>query len=228
MGSVRSGVLWAVVGRSRSGKTVRVLREIQRHRCVLIWDVEGQYTATHRARTPAELWPIVKACAGKKATIAYTGALGDFDQFCKMAFYYVQRCCAAGQQSAVVFEETADVTNPGKAPEHYGIFIRRSLKYGVDVFAITQRPAESDKTSIGNASIVYVCALKLPRDRKSVAELTGIPLQAINGLVADQAKSQFDFILQSDHHGGNYQRGRLIFTSENRPRFTLKGPKIPL
>ncbi len=224
---IKSGKLFALVGRSRSGKTQKALALIQGIPCVLVWDVEEQYeNVTHRATSQGQLVKLVKQCAGKRAVIGFTGNLSDFNFFCKTAFWFVRKCGEMGKKSGVVFEETADVTSPNKAPEHYGIILRRGLKYGCDLFAITQRPAESDKTSVGNASIVHICAIKLPIDRKYMSDMTGVPLERIRGLVADQDNGKFDY-LTVDDNSSTYDAGQLTFPN-NKPKFTTKERKIPL
>lgn len=224
--NVKSGKLMSFIGRSRSGKTKAAEREIAKIASVLIWDIEEQYTVTHRAKSQAELVRLVKHCAGKKCRIGYTGKLEDFGFFCKTAFWFARRCGEMGKQSGVVFEETADVTTPAKAPEHYGILLRRGLKYGVTLIAITQRPAESDKTSIGNGSIVHICALKLPSDRAYAAKLTGVPLDVIAGLEFNQDDGRFGYIVVDDNKA-SYQCGLLTYHN-NKPRFTPQGKQIPL
>lgn len=223
---MKSGKLMALIGASRSGKTQKALQELKRHKLVMIWDVEGQYKATHRATNRRDLWRLVKACAGKRATIAYTGSLSDFSFFCRCAWWWIRANYQAGKPCAVVFEETADVTSPAKAPNDYGVILRRALKYGVDLFAITQRPAESDKTAIGNASIVHVCRMQLPSDRKSVSQMTGIPLKDIEALRADQDQGLFDYITV-DTGKGLAQKGRLSFP-RNKPVFKSIGEPVPL
>lgn len=227
---INSGRLFALIGASRSGKTQKALKELERHKFALIWDVEEQYKATIRAKTPAELKAVLvrykNALPRRKETIAYTGKLSDFGVFCQLGFWWVRRMFLYGENSAMVFEETADVTSPSKAPENYGILLRRGLKYGVDLFCITQRPAESDKTSIGNASVVHVCRLQLPRDRKTVAELSGVPLVEIEALRADQEKGVFDYI-SVDTGRGFYTGGQLTFPRKSA-KFTQTHPEKPI
>lgn len=226
MPKLKSGKLYALIGRSRSGKTQKALELIKQIPCVLIWDVEQQYEVTHRATSQKQLLELVQSLAGKKCVIGYTGPLSDFNFFCKAAFWLVRRCYQLNVKSGVVFEETADVTNPSKAPEYYGILLRRALKYGPDLFAITQRPAESDKTSVGNASVVHLCALKLPSDKDYMARMTGLPLELINGLRSDQDNGVFDFVTIDDN-SHTYDMGKLTFPG-NRPKFTIEKAKIPL
>jgi len=224
---VKSGRLTAAIGSSRSGKTQYVTNQIKGKNRVLIWDIKGEYPAKYRARNPAQLVQIIKGLAGKPGVIAYTAnKLSEFDFFCRVAQSWVKSHYVVGQNSVLIFEETADVTSPGKAPEEYGVILRRYLSYGVDIYAITQRPAESDKTAVGNASIIRVCRLQLARDRKSVASDTGLPLSDVENLKADQEKSRFDY-LQADTGRGFWVSGVLTF-SNNKPKFTKKSGEKPL
>ncbi len=223
---IQSGKLYALAGRSRSGKTQKALELIKKIPSVLIWDVEEQYSVTHRATSQAQLLKLVKQCAGKKCVIGFTGGLSDFNYFCKVAFWFVRKCGEMGKKSGVVFEETADVTNPQKAPENYGIILRRGLKYGCDLFAITQRPAESDKTAVGNASVVHVCTMNLPSDRKYMAAMTGVPLCDVAAMRADQDAGRFDYITV-DTNRATYRKGVLTFPA-GKPKFTDENAEIPL
>ena len=225
--NIKSGKLTAIIGSSRSGKTQFALDQLKPFKFVLIWDVEEQYKCTYRVRNRIDLFNLIcvrigKKCPKKAERIAYTGSLNDFNTFCQFAFWWVRKMGGYGEQTAIVFEETADVTSPAKAPEHYGILLRRSLKYGVHLFCITQRPAESDKTSIGNASIVHVCRLSLPRDRKFAADATGIDREIINDLRADQDKGHFDYVT-ADMGRGHYSLGYLNFKNQ-KPIFKSLSP----
>jgi len=224
---VKSGRLTAAIGSSRSGKTQYVASQLKGKNRVLIWDIKGEYPVKYRARNPAQLMQIVKSLAGKPGVIAYTAdKLSEFDFFCRVAQSWVKSHYVVGQNCVLIFEETADVTSPGKAPEAYGVILRRYLSYGVDIYAITQRPAESDKTAVGNASIIRICRLQLARDRKSVASDTGLPLSAIEELKADQEKGGFDY-LHADTGRGLWSEGQLTFP-RGKPKFTRKSEEKPL
>ena len=207
---MKAGRLTAAIGASRSGKSAFVMAEIAGLDRVLVWDVKGEYSGFIQCRTKAQLFKAVNR-PGNKGRIAFVPpSLDDFDYFCRLAGAWVKLNYGNGHKTALVFEETADVTSPGKAPQSYGILLRRFLSYGVDIFAITQRPAESDKTAVGNASIVRVCRLQLARDRKSAANDTGIPLAVVSGLRADQSAGRFEFV-HADTGAGNYRQGVLTF-----------------
>jgi hypothetical protein len=81
-----------------------------------------------------------------------------------------------------VAEETADVTTPAKAPVGWGTLVRRGRKRGISIIGVTQRPAESDKTIIGNATKIHCGMLKRPQDRKYMALEMDVPLQVVNEL----------------------------------------------
>jgi len=219
---LKAGKLTAAIGASRSGKSAFVLNEIKGRDRVLVWDVKGEYSGFIQCRSKAQLFKAVNA-PGNKGRIAFVPpSLDDFDYFCRLAAAWVKLNCGAGHRTALVFEETADVTSPGKAPQSYGILLRRFLSYGVDIYAITQRPAESDKTAVGNASIVRVCRLQLARDKKSAAADTGIPLPVITSLKADQDRGRFDFV-HADTGAGNYRQGLLTFSAVGKAKFKMTG-----
>ena len=225
---MRAGKLYAVTGASRSGKSAFTKHRLADYSRVLVWDVKAEYQGVdYRPKTKADLAKCVQGMGGKPGAIAYTpGNLKEFDFFCRAAAPWIKAQYLAGKPCALVIEETADVTTPSKAPAAYGIILRRYLAYGVDIFAITQRPAESDKTSIGNASQVHICRMMLDSDRKSVAANTGIPLDAIAALKADQDSGRFDYI-SADLGAGKWRAGVLTWPNK-RPKFTPKGAAKPL
>ena len=229
---VKSGRLYAAIGASRSGKSQFVMADAKRADRLLVWDVKGdpaEYGAMgcHRARNKPQLIALIKRMAGKPGKIAFTSDnMADFDYFCRCAQAWVRSHYEAGKNCVLVVEETADVTSPGKAPESYGVILRRKLAEGVTIYAITQRPAESDKTAVGNASVVRVCRLQLARDRKAAAADTGLPLEEINALRADQEKGEFDYITV-DTGRGVWSRGRLTFPN-GKPKFADEKAVFPL
>ncbi|MGC3976451.1 MAG: hypothetical protein QM771_19020 [Nitrospira sp.] len=59
----------------------------------------------------------------------------DFNFWCE-AIYYAGRYV---EPLDAIAEELADVSTPGKAPLHWGILVRRGLKRGITIYAISQR-----------------------------------------------------------------------------------------
>ncbi len=52
------------------------------------------------------------------------------------------------------------------------------------VYALTQRPAESDKTIAGNADIIHAGRSSFPGDRKTMAEYLDVSVADISALPA--------------------------------------------
>lgn len=159
-----------VCGGSGTGKSAWTKQQIARKRRLLVWDPDGEYATDGFCRPVAGKARLIEALAAAKngpARITYLPRdLKDFD--------FWSRAALAWRNCTAVAEEIADVTSPGKAPPGWGQLVRRGRKYGVEVFAVTQRPAESDKTIIGNATLTHACRLKRARDRAYMAEEMGI------------------------------------------------------
>lgn len=151
------GKLYVIAGASRSGKTVRTYRQTRHFPRVIVWDIEGQWCMQPgfvKVTTRRELLRMTTQNKGphKIAYVAGGDIQDEFNFFCGCAYYwgrYLGPC-------AVVAEELADVSTPAKAPQEWGILLRRGLKRGITIFAISQRWAEADKTTLGNASIFWV------------------------------------------------------------------------
>lgn len=123
-----------------------------------------------------------------------------FDAWAMAAFAWVQ----LADGTAVVAEELADVTVQGKAPGGWGTLIRRGLKYGADIYAISQRPQEMDKTTIGNSSVLHTHALHRADDRAYIAREMDIPLPDVEAL------DDLEY-LERDVRTRAYTRSRLTF-----------------
>ncbi len=157
------------------------MREARR---LLVWDSAGEFADLHRCRRVAtfkELANLVLSTAAP-ARIAFQPLRVDreyFEVWCRFASIFVRN----HHPATVVVEELADVTSPNKAPAPWGELIRKGLRYGPDIYVLTQRPAESDKTSIGNASVLHVhqCALEI--DVKYMAAQLRVPVDQVDSLM---------------------------------------------
>jgi hypothetical protein len=205
------GTLTVAVGASRSGKTLWVRQQIDGggYDVVLVWDVEGQYrdggyTVASRRDLIQTVGNIAKTGAPHGRFAYYGQSLDDFGYWSECAFVLARACHARKLRLAVVAEELADVTTPGKAPQGWGILIRRGLKYGADIFAITQRPSESDKTIMGNASVIHCCGLQRAGDRKYMAAEMDVEAAELQGL--DRSRLEY---LHKDCRTGETVHGSL-------------------
>jgi hypothetical protein len=188
-----------VCGGSGTGKSAWVKQQIAKTKRLLIWDTEGEYLDL----------PKVQAVQGQRALtslllrhpvgparIAYVPrTLKDFE--------FWARCALAWKNCTVVAEELADVTTPGKAQDGWGQLVRKGRKHGVEIYAITQRPAESDKTVIGNATLTHCCAMKRAKDRDYMAAEMNCDRTLMNAL------KPLEWI-EADEHGG-MTKGKMKF-----------------
>lgn len=177
------GRIVIISGKSRSGKTVYVARRTKSDRRIFAWDPEDQWSKERgyqRVTTRAELARMAdKSGQMKIAYVASAGLKEEFEFFCKCAFHW-GRFHGGG---VVIAEELADVTTTAKAPDGWGILIRRGLKRGITMYCISQRWAEADKTAFGNAS-EYVCFMSASADDVAyLCRKTRIPGEELDGLL---------------------------------------------
>lgn len=169
---MRDGELTVAAGKSRSGKTFLTAKAVDKAPRLLVWDAMGEFHAKFRCRsvpTVAALHRIATGALDGRYACAWPVTPANFDRFCRLAWIWIRACAADGRPVALVVEELADVSPPGKAPAAWGEIVRKSLRFGPHIYALTQRPAESDKTVIGNATIIRCHAIKRANDRRAMA-----------------------------------------------------------
>lgn len=198
------GKLYVIGGASRSGKTAWTRKAVAKARRVLAWDPEAQWCELpgwKRVNTRAELMEIAtKVGPFKVAYVAGGDLKAGFDFFAGVAYH-------AGRffgPVAVVAEELADVTTPAKAPGNWGILLRRGLKRGISIYAISQRWSEADKTAVGNASSFVLFRQSSADDVRYLSRKTRIPIEALERL------APLEFV-EFDALNGTSKRGRLRF-----------------
>jgi hypothetical protein len=200
----QDGRLYVISGSSRSGKTAWTRKAITRARRVFVWDVEAQWcelAGYKKITTRAGLFEATKKSGPQKVAYVAGGAIkSEFDFFAQCAMYagrYVEPL-------AVVAEELADVTTTSKAPENWGILLRRGLKRGISIYAISQRWSEADKTAVGNASDFVIFRTSSGDDVRYLSRKTRIPESEIAALEPLQ-------FVKLDALTGQISRGKLKF-----------------
>lgn len=125
------------------------------------------------------LCSLLTSAATDPLRVAFKGELSAdaFGQFCRIAFAWgrIEPC-------VVIAEELAWVTNPSKAPRGWLELVTGGLKYGIDILSITQRPAESDKTALSQASIVRCFQQERHDDAKYMAKELRVDQSRIDAL----------------------------------------------
>lgn len=189
--SIKQGIMGVYAGGSRMGKTAALKQQIikGKKKRVIVWSVKEQIDKYYELAKPlkvkcliaenkAELIRAIKEVGKNNGLIIYTPkSLKDFDFWSKAAFAFGKL-----KPCVVVAEETADVTTPAKAPEGYGVLIRQCLGWGIDLYAVTQRPAESDKTIMGNCTFIHCHFMTRAADRKYMAAEMNIKPEQIEAL----------------------------------------------
>lgn len=150
-----------------------------RSRRLLVWDMLGEWATRYRCERVSSIPELAARLQEGLGRLAFhaPGMVREFEPFCRLAWIWIR--LAPGD---LVIEETSAVTQPGKAPDAWGDIVRMGLRYGPDIYAVTQRPAESDKTAFGNATIIHAGRCAFPRDRMTMAEYLDVPVAQVAAL----------------------------------------------
>jgi len=184
-----SGLLALVSGQSRSGKSFWTAQRVAREPRLLVWDSMREFSLDYRCRevrTPAELHRVALSSAPARIGYAVPVSAGSFDTFCRLAWVWLRVNARAGHSVAIVVEEMADVTTPGKAPPAWGEIVRKGLRFGPRIYALTQRPAESDKTVVGNANLLHCHAMARADDARYMARELRVDPARVDALRLDR------------------------------------------
>lgn len=162
------GTLYVVTGASRTGKTTWTEHQTHDSRRLLVWDSADEWSWRFRCQRIETVFALAQAVkpGAPPARIAFCvpATPENFAAFCRLAWVYIR-----ADIGDLVVEELADVTSPGKAPTFWGEIIRKGLRYGPSIYALTQRPSESDKTVFGNASVLHTHQMDRVDDGKHMA-----------------------------------------------------------
>lgn len=127
----------------------------------------------------------------------------DFDTWSRLAWVAIQSHAAA-----VVAEELSEVTHVGKAPSAWGTICRMGMGYGSTIIGISQRPAETDKTFLGNAVLIHSGRFNIPDDRATMAKYLDVPLAEVAAL------KPLEYIER--HASGELARGAVTFRKRRK------------
>lgn len=167
----RRAEVWLVCGSTGSGKSHAIKARIAREPCVMVFDVKNEYGSLPGFRTAHSRAEFVGLARGGGRVAWPATSPEDFEFFCRVVW--------ARADCLVIVEELASVTAPGKACGTWHLIISQGRGFGIRTIGITQRPAEIDKTLVGNASLIRTHQLTRAKDRKYVADELDIDPQVI-------------------------------------------------
>jgi len=162
----------------------------------------GRKFSCKRITTDAQLKAIVTRGMSGRYAFDVTVTRENFAFFCRCAWLWIRVMHHKKQNITLVVEELADVTPPGKAPPAWGDIVRKSMRFNPHIYALTQRPAESDKTILGNCTVIRCHSMKRANDRKSMARDMDIDQAHIDAL----KMGAFEYI-ECDDRTGVYTLG---------------------
>lgn len=206
------GRLIVVGGKMRSGKTAYVAQAVKQEPRIIAWDPHDQWGRLRGWKRFTSMVELHKAAQTPgPAHLAYVVGGDDikmrFSQWCETSLQWggiFGRC-------VIIAEEQADVSSPGKAVGAWGALLRGSLKLNLDVYPISQRWAESDKTAINNASEI-VCFSMMPMDVEYMAKRTGIDAAELASLRKTETATHITLpYVRLIVDSGQLERNKLVF-----------------
>lgn len=190
-----------VSGARGSGKSSWLKQYARGFGRVLVWDPMHEYAEAFGVSPVGSLSALVEAkgapiCVFAPDDPALVSAKA-FDFFCLVAWTR-----GAG---LVLVDELATVTHAGKALGWWGRLIREGRHRQIEIAGAAQRPAEIDKTIIGNATRLVVFRLGRRADRVLMAEELDIDRAQIDVL------QPLEF-LDADRLTRKVTRSRIVFS----------------
>lgn len=190
-----------VSGARGSGKSSWLKQYARGFGRVLVWDPMHEYAKVFGVAPVGSLSALVEARPAPVVVFAPDDpalvSAKAFDFFCLVAWTR-----GAG---LVLVDELATVTHSGKALGWWGRLIREGRHRQIEIAGAAQRPAEIDKTIIGNASRLVVFRLGRRADRVLMAEELDIDRADIDAL------QPLEF-LDADRLTRKVTRSRIVFS----------------
>lgn len=200
------------IGASRSGKSKYVFTQVRKARRLFVWDFSGEYAAQFGLEVVTQRTVVARlARATGPARLAYQpGAIkkGEFDFFCRCAFNWLRQ-----DISTIVIEELAFSTNSVKAVGYWGLIVSQGLKFGPHIYTTVQRAQETDKSVLGNASVINICRPNTIDDARYISKKFGLALSDI---------PDADCEMLQRHKDRRLIKSKLVFVNNTPALRTIK------
>lgn len=167
----RAACIEVICGSSGSGKSHYVKSKIKSAKRLIVYDPDNEYGEIkniHTAKDITTLLSLLKSHMRGFLKVRFVPPPVDQNEREKL-FNLFCMACFSWCNCIVVAEELAGVTKPAKAPAGWHTLVSRGRKRGISIYAVMQRPAETDKTVMGNASAIQAGLLTRAADRKYLA-----------------------------------------------------------
>lgn len=205
MAATNDAKIWAVIGASGTGKGLWFKQQLKRMKPgrLVAWDFMNEYGEAAREVTSLEALrrAMLKAGEAGPLRLRYVPK-GSGEKALRKEFETLCELVYAWGNCVFIAEELANVTTPGWAPAAWRKMTTSGRHAGVHIVGFTQTPALVDKTFLGNANFVHVCALRETPHRQYVAQKIDVPLADVVAL------QKFEFI-ERDFDAGTLQKGRV-------------------
>ncbi len=183
-----------ILGGSGSGKTRWLSKnaDIKNAKRVFLWDPEDDHRAIHCSTLREYRAAVVRGIQiNKPFRLAFSGACNGetFAGWCAIVWAALN----GDVTQAVIVEEIADVTTPGKAADLWGQIVRKSRKYNTRCYVVSQRPQECDKTTVSQCPNKWVGVLNTDADRKAVSGILSVSPDALKVMHNTASKLHYYF-----------------------------------
>jgi hypothetical protein len=181
-GNARSARIVAVFGATGTGKsiwTIQQLKKPKRNRLVIWSPKEAQdcHAGTFSAQaftSVSDAYRIMSAAGSTSPfrlvfvpSMTRKTAIKQFDAICAAAL-------KLGNITLVV-EELHTVTQPSWAPDQWSALVLMGRAAGVEIFALSQRPASVDKDLFSNVSMIHAGRVSFEDDAKTLGRVLLVP-----------------------------------------------------
>lgn len=190
-----------VIGASGSGKSHYVKTIVTQYNRAVIWDPDDEYSELKGVFTTSSASKLIELISAGDIRVRFVPRSMD-GKYLEKCFEFVSLAAFVWGDCLLVAEEIADVTTPSKALNGWGTVLRRGRKRGVKVVAVSQRPAEADKTIFTQARTIRTGRLDGEGDIKRVADNMRIPSE----LVGKLGKLEF---FELDRNTGQLKAGKM-------------------
>lgn len=188
-GNANAAKVIGIMGSTGCGKSFFLRKMLARpaRKRTIIWSPKeaidqyaGLYPGSVVVTTVSQVLQRMKAAGDGPVHLVFVPTLNRkkdqalFGAVCKIAM--------AARNVTFVAEEVHTVTMPSWAPDGWSELIMMGRGYGVEVFALSQRPASIDKDFFSNMSLLHVGRMNFDDDVKTCAKALRVPVVDVQNL----------------------------------------------